>query len=660
MPALDFAPICHPGLILDRQELDAARAKVAAEPWARAAFDCLIASADEWLARDIVLPDQQGQWPHYYACEGDGSRLQRISATRHRCPACDRIYTGDKYDRVVVADRHNALGKAALDLGLAYQLTRNAKYLQPARKILLGYADRYLAFPLVDRTGKPNTGVAGRVHATNLCEAVWLVNICWTYDLVADALSETERTHICRDMLLPGGREVLRRDVGIHNIRCWMNAAAGLAAICGHDSGLAYRAIRAELGLEDQLARGILDDGFWFEASWGYHLYTMQALWPLAEAARHIGVDVYNDRYKSFYDAPLDFAFPGLRLPALNDSGSSRTICNAEAYEIAYARWGDPRHAGLLALRDRRDRLALCFGEQTLDGVPPAATHSTDFPASGVAILRDGADDPTVVSLDYGPHGGFHGHPDKLGIILYGAGREWAPDPGSIRYGAPLHLEWFKTTLSHNTVLVDRQAQQPCTGKRRVFDIREDIRIASASADDAYPGVRFRRTVALLDGGVVFDLVQLDGESPHTFDWVFHCKGAFASALPFEPLAASLGAEHGYQHVDDPRVAQADSAWSAVWTLEGAGVALVQAACPGTEILTGTGPGNPPAERLPLVASRRTGRSATFASAFVVRRGPPPALALHVDVSSDSARFQLTMDDAHRTVDLPCDSSMRG
>jgi len=653
MPKLEFEPIQHPGLILNREELVAIQSKIDTHDWAKKAFHKLIENADKFVSTNIVIPNQKGQWSHYYACDDDGSRLETLSDTEHKCPTCDKIYTGEVYDRVVVTWKHNQLGNAARDLGLAYQLTGNEKYLAPAKKILLGYADIYLSFPLVDRLGKPDTGLAARAFATNLAEACWLVDICWAYDLIAEKLTEEERQHICNDMLNPGGREVIRRDLKIHNIRCWMNAAAGLAAICSHDEELAHNAIRGELGLENQIAKGILDDGFWYESSWGYHFYTMQALWPLTEAVRHIGINVYNERYKSFYDAPLNFAFPGLYLPALNDSGGGRTINNAHTYELAYARWGDPRYAGLIKDHDRSDIFALCFGQDLSQTAPPETNQSIDFSTSGVAILRDGTyEDPTVVSLDYGPHGGGHGHPEKLNIILYGAGHELAPDPGSIQYGVPLHLEWFKTTLSHNTVLVDQKPQEQCTGELHTFDIQDDIRIASATANDAYPGTQFKRTIALLNNNIVLDLVDLKSDSEHTYDWVFHCKGAFSSPLPFTALTQALGSEHGYQHVADPRATQTNETWQTQWSLDDAHVTLVQVASPNTKVITGIGAGNPPSTKLPLVISRRQAKTTTYASAFVIRRNNKPEVDLSVDLTDTTATYHLTIDGEQQSIDL--------
>ncbi|MDP6037225.1 MAG: heparinase II/III family protein [Candidatus Latescibacteria bacterium] len=490
MPELKFEPIQHPGLIVNREDLDAAREKTRSVAWAKNALDALCKKADGFVEEDLTVPDRKGQWWHYYSCE--------------------------------------------------------------------------------------------------------------------------------------------------------------------KDQELAYDAIHAEFGLVDQLRRGILDDGFWFECSWGYHFYTMRAVWPLTEAARNVGVDVYDDRFKSFFDIPLDFAFPGMYVPPLNDSGQRSNVQKqAEFYELAYARWHDPRHAGLLAGMDRSSRQALCFGEAELDAAAPENRTSVNFSSSGVAVLRDGSDDLTLVTLDYGPHGGGHGHPDKLGIILYGIGQELAPDPGSISYSVPLHQEWFKTTVSHNTVLVDKQPQEACMGKLHVFDIRDDIRIASASAHDAYPGVLFNRTVALLNEGIVLDLCELKSETEHAYDWVFHCRGDFSSDLMFDAMGKPMGDTHGYQHVYNPESVATDDTWAAQWKVGEGTVSLVQCGVSGTEVFGGIGPINPPPAKIPMVIARRRGRSAVYASALVVRKDEISDLDLSVDLNNQSAIFHLTIDGNTQQVDLP-------
>ena len=79
--------------------------------------------------------------------------------------------------------------------------------------------------------------------------------------------------------------------MGIHNIQCWKNSAVGLAGFATGNQELIREAIDdPDRGFRAQIARGVTDDGLWFEGSLGYHRYTMDALWPLAEAARHAGI----------------------------------------------------------------------------------------------------------------------------------------------------------------------------------------------------------------------------------------------------------------------------------------------------------------------------------------------------------------------------------
>ena len=49
----------------------------------------------------------------------------------------------------------------------------------------------------------------------------------------------------------------------------------------------------------------------------------------------------------------------------------------------------------------------------------------------GMALMRDGWEkDNAYLIFDYGPHGGSHGHPDKLSFILFANGNHWSPDAG--------------------------------------------------------------------------------------------------------------------------------------------------------------------------------------------------------------------------------------
>jgi hypothetical protein len=144
----------------------------------------------------------------------------------------------------------------------------------------------------------------------------------------------------------------------------------------------------------------------------------------LTEAAHNCRLDLYDAKLKGMFDAPLVFASPNYRLPAFNDSHEVDLKGHAVAYELAFARYRDPGYAALLATGQRKGDFSLYFGEGELPTAPPRATASANYPDSGYAMLaKGGEEDSTWLCLKYGPHGGGHGHPDKLGFALY-AGEE--------------------------------------------------------------------------------------------------------------------------------------------------------------------------------------------------------------------------------------------
>src|SRR5437868_1502393 len=90
--------------------------------------------------------------------------------------------------------------------------------------------------------------------------------------------------------------------MSIHNIQCWKNSAVGLAGFATGNQELVREAIDdPDRGFRAQIARGVTDDGLWYEGSLGYHQYTMQAVWPLMEAARHAGIDLYTGRARTLF-----------------------------------------------------------------------------------------------------------------------------------------------------------------------------------------------------------------------------------------------------------------------------------------------------------------------------------------------------------------------
>lgn len=595
-------------LLTDQAGIDAARAKASRQPWARAALDAVIAEAERALQSPVAIPERGGQWPHWYSCTKDGVRLRTVSPNEHRCPQCGAVYRGDPYDAVVLYRVHRQYSLALRDLGLAWRFTGRAEFAACAAEILLGYAARYPGYKLHNRDGEEKIG-GGRISAQSLDESVWLIPAAFGYALVREAMDEADRGRVERDLLAAAAEVIRSHHLGIHNIQCWKNSAVGLAGLAIGDDALVQEAIDDPgRGFRAQIARGVTDDGLWFEGSLGYHRYTMEALWPLAEAARLAGTDLYSDRYRTLWDAPLALALPDGEPPGFNDNRGSNVLAGAALYELAFARWGTPAHGRLLSRARRDDYQALLYGSEETPTGPMIPEQSMLLRAAGYGMLRATG---LAAAMRYGMHGGGHGHPDKLNLVTWGAGKLWGLDPGSINYGVPLHREWYKSTVAHNTVCVDEQLQSNADGRLEDWRAGKDATTLAASAGAAYPGISLRRTVTVRKGRIE-DRFECTSEAEHVYDWVFHAPGELTCSLAMEPRDGPLGAAAGYQHITGVAEARTGEEWQAVWRQGGARFTLKVAAAPDTEVVTGTGPGREPSERVPCLVIRRRARATVF------------------------------------------------
>ncbi len=532
----------HPCLLLDSNGVAQLKDRIAACSWAKDSWERLRKAAEKSLAQPLELPPRGGNWSHNYVCPVHGARLtqgRRIGAWQweHTCPVGPHVLRGNAeeasldFDGNAISGIHGRLAQEVVDDGLVYQVTGDPRYARKAREILLAYAARYLDYPLHDNQGKKGRG--GRVASQSLTEASWLIAIAQGADLVWTTLTDEDRAEIEHRLLRPAlDQVILPRRLGIHNIQCRHNSAIGLVGFLLGDPKLVEIAINDPLrGFRAQLEKGVLGDGMWLEGASGYHFFTIQGLWPLAEAARNCGIDLYTDQFGRMFEGPLALAMPDLVLPNFNDSGLIPLERQADLYELGYARLHSPACLKLLRGSDRAGRLALLYGAKTLAeaDAKAAASRSRNLEASGYAILQAGeGSNATWLCLKYGPHGGGHGHPDKNSFILYSRGEIMGVDPGTHAYGSPLHRDWDKTTLAHNTLVADERSQTPATGKCLAFGSEQQVQYAVIEAGPIYSNLTFTRTVAMLDHDLVVFIDQVKSSTPRVLDLAYHQVGTWS------------------------------------------------------------------------------------------------------------------------------------
>ena len=606
----------HPCIAFNARELERMRERIENHTWAREAWEGVKANADKWLDRGEGPPSKPGGWSHDYACVHCGAplRYREDHPHEHICRKCGKITRGEKQDATWRGIKHGHLVRAARDMGLAWQITRQKSYAREAIRILKWYADHYVDFPVQTRHGK--------VHWQSLTESSWLTGVVEAADLVYNAMTEDEKRAVETDLVRAGAEHVAAQPCGYSNWRCWYNACLGTAGYFLGDADLVSRARDGEGGFKYMIDKGVLEDGLWYERSIGYHNYSLSALIRHAQADRHAGGDLWQyGRLPLMFTAELRLTFPNLVSPSLNDMGYRSKRIGTRYLTYGWAWYKDPVAGGALNLLHAkgasRSRLEdWHVSEPVPEEIAYSRPASQDMPGVGLLVLRRGAGpDSLCAMLEYGEHGGGHGHPDKLQLLFYGLGRPLCPDLGTVRYGNPLYHQWYKTTPGHNTVTIGGRSMGRVKGERVAFVNADQCSAAVVRTTRAYPGYVLTRRLLLADRFLV-DVFDVQGGKADVIDWFLRVPGELVLSVAVEPIDEEpLSAP--YKHLRGLQAARGDHAWQAVWTLPDARgrLALDIAGVPDTEMSQSKAPGIP-GELWNTLRIRRRAANTRFAAVY--------------------------------------------
>jgi oligo-alginate lyase len=608
----------HPVLACTPEELRRLRDAYAAGGEAGVFLADLKARVDEWMGEPVVFPSRGKAHNQWYQCDACQIGLKTLDDTHHQCPKCEKVYTGAPYDDVIygrITGRHL---RTALNAGWMYQLTGQVGYAEYTARILLGYAERYLNYPYHDnqnRVGDKASHSGGRLIEQTLGEASTMVNtIAPSYDLIYDSgvLSAEEHDAIQRKLIVPMLENIDGNKAGKSNWQSWHNAAMFSGGAVLGDADWMNKAIHQEKnGFLYQMTASVSGDGFWYENSWGYHFYTLSALVELCEGARRSGVDLWHHpAMKKMCTIPAYYTMPDGKLPGFNDSHARRP--SGGGLEAAYAVYQDPVILSLLGTKVSFDTI---LSGRDVDRTGEAVSLKSQlFEATGHAILRTEGAGELAAILDFAPHGGGHGHYDGLAIQLYGYGQALGLDRGiakSQAYRLPIHRNWYKTTVSHNTIMVDEEARDEGACHLELYTANDQYAAVVARDEGAYPGVLHRRLMVLTPEYLLV-LDDIEAESPHRFNWLYHNNGNREAAEGIDLSAAEAefrGAEY-LQHIEK---GVTDQNFRIAFVGEEVTTTLWVASAPGTRVLTADGPGETVLERIPMAMMTREGTSAHFA-----------------------------------------------
>jgi hypothetical protein len=312
-------------------------------------------------------------------------------------------------------------------------------------------------------------------------------------------------------------------------------------ALALQDLAAAQRLLYSPMGIIDQLVKGTLDDGWWYELSISYNTWVASEFSQIAIAMQPWGYDLANARFPANYRSgeetppeleeygmskaqwgPIHHNYIGIKrmwdlLPrmvdyrgvlfGLNDSGEMRVAgfrgeAHARPLELAYYLYRDPAYATLI--KQSGEARDLIYGVPELpESTPDLSAQSAYADNGGVAVLRSrSAGRPNreriQAVLRYGDHGWYHGHFDIGDMVhLSRYGRSFF-NPLVIFYGYPNYMYKFycQTSMAHNMVVVDQKQQEPAPSERVLFHTGDLMQAAAVQvntrwSNPPYGGMRY-------------------------------------------------------------------------------------------------------------------------------------------------------------------------
>ena len=287
------------------------------------------------------------------------------------------------------------------------------------------------------------------------------------------------------------------------------------------------------------LRSGLLSDGGWYEFAPGYHLWVLEKALDAYRLARLEGDEQrfpasFLSLIQHGYEWAVKLTAPDRTLPKVNDSGAEERM-NLR-----------PEIARLFPESSLLQWAANLNATKSGVGMVAAPTWRSVFlESSGYSIMRSGwgrADN--YACFDLGRLGGWHGHQDKLSLMIWARGRELLFDGGGGTYDKSDYRKYGQATESHNTVMVDRLNQNrifvpyvdpiglddPAT-PAPVFVTQPDWDYASGWFVGGYGPdqkriARHGREVAMVQGEffLVHDTLTPADGAPHEYEARWHLK----------------------------------------------------------------------------------------------------------------------------------------
>jgi hypothetical protein len=285
-----------------------------------------------------------------------------------------------------------------------------------------------------------------------------------------------------------------------------------------------------------------------YAAIWGGEITHLARL--LKDYPAYTKHDIFRDfpQFKAFFSVGYRMAALGIAVPNIGDNGTtglvSKQPANPELMAIGYIYTRDPAIA--IAAYRSNGNSAKGLGIDIFSKNPEAVNHEIQrigeqaglrpvggylMSGFGLAFLESGTSSSGIALANNYGRTKMHAHRDLLNFDLFAFGHWLAPDHGYPEFATdiPSRYEWTGSTISHNTVLVDKHPQkQVWGGYTRLFTQLKGFGVFELDGRGAYPGVeKYTRTMFLVGGAgssmdsnaYVVDIFRVKGGHDHVYSF---------------------------------------------------------------------------------------------------------------------------------------------
>ena len=389
-----------------------------------------------------------------------------------------------------------------MECAIAYQLTGKEEYAQKCVTFLRRLSNEEKGYPSTFRGNDQNF----------VKEGGFFQNIARGYDMVhnSNLLTPEDHASIENTFRLYIETANLGNNTGsTHNWTVSELAGALYCALAIQDWNLIEAFLHGPTGIYDQIANGVMSDGWWFECAIGYNLWVSSEFSEIGLALRPWGINLIDEmipigatpystlvpkkrnaqeygmnfwkwgtmsknsvRIKDMWDAMVPFLdYRGVMF-ANNDA--TEAFVSGQNYELAYYLYGDPEYAAIIRRGGKRN---LLYGVPELPEVASEKVKQSAYADNiGVVQLRsqtEGREQREQIQavLHYGSHGGGHGHFSRTNFIsMMRYGRSFY-NPEMYWYGYKSFLYKFlvQSSMNKNMVVVDQKMQEANESFRTLF-----------------------------------------------------------------------------------------------------------------------------------------------------------------------------------------------